>query len=173
MRFLILLSFALAACASKDPALQPAVIEKVDCTFNFADYKAPLDINSKLYRSAEVEVRNETERVVTQRAVFKTGEEVLFTGGGCAHLSYAFTYSGLKLSKKDAKTVMSVAMNLLAKTPVTDGRKNPLLKALKDTHRKDAKEIVAGQYELNCGDANCSVDSREAGVIQLKYDFAL
>lgn len=173
MRSLFLVSLVLVSCASKDPVLQPAVIEKVDCTFNFAEFKAPLDVNSKGYRSAEQELRDEVEKTVTQRAVLRSGEEVFFKGGGCAHLSYSFTYSNLKNNKKDMKSVVRTATSLLERTALVGKSKDPLIAALKRAQKVDAREIVEGQYELDCGDANCSLDSRKSGVIQINYDFAL
>lgn len=174
MRILFILPLFLWACASPDPTLQPAVIEKVACTVNFADFKAPLDVNSKLYRSAEQEVRDETERVVTQRAILKSGEEVLFKGGGCAHIAYSFTYTKLKPKKKDTRSMVKLASTLISKTPMTDTEKaRPLGEALKAALKKNAKEIVEGQYELDCGNANCSLDYRESEKIILTYDLAI
>lgn len=162
----------LAACASKDPALQPAVLEKVDCTVDFADFHAPLDVNSKKYRSAEQEVRDETERITKQKAVFRSGEELEFVGGGCAHITYSFTYSKVKHKHKHIAATVQRAVGLLKKTDVTDKKKEPLLAALKKAEKVNAKEIVEKQFELDCKPAVCTLDAREDGVIKLEYDFA-
>ena len=171
--FSLLLFFILAACASKDPVLQPAVSDKVDCTMNFAEFHAPLDVNSKNYRSAEQEVRDETEKTTKQRAVLKTGEEVEFMGGGCAHVAYSFTFTKVKHKHKHIAATVQRAVGLLNKTAVTDKKKEPLLAALKNAEKVNAKEIVEKQFELDCKPAVCTLDAREAGTIRLEYDFAL
>lgn len=165
--------FLLASCASKDPILQPAVVEKSSCTMNFSEFKAPLDINSKNFRSAEIEKRDEVAKTVSQHAVLKSGVEVEFVGGGCAHVGYSFTFTKLKHKHKHIAATVQKAVELLNKTVTTDNKKMPLLDALKKAERVNAKEIVEKQFELDCKPANCLLDAREDGKIRLEYDFAL
>ncbi len=174
MKYLLPFSFLFVpACASKDVALQPAVIEKAGCTMNFADFKAPLDVNSKNFRSAEIQQRDEVAKMVSQKAVLKSGVEVAFAGGGCAHVAYSFTYSKVKEKHTQIAATVQRTLKLLNQTAVTDDKKTPLIEALQKALKVNAKEIVERQFELDCKPANCNLDAREEGQIKIDYQLAL
>lgn len=143
------------------------------CSFNFSKFKSPLDSKSKKLKNIEGEKKYTTEKILSQVAYLKTGEKVVFTGGGCAHFAYSFTYSKLKFESNRPEVYFQKAIELLGKTPVTNESKNILIAALKETQKTKIQENPERNYKLVCGDSNCSLNSNGKDSLQISYDFAL
>lgn len=110
---------------------------------------------------------------MSQAAHFRTGEKVEFTGGGCAHFVFSFTYSKLNLKSNKIEKYFQKAVELLKQTPVTDTNKNILINALKESQKKKIVKRSDGSYNLSCRDANCSLDLSGKDLLRISYDFAL
>lgn len=140
------------------------------CVFNFKEYESPLDNKTKAYKTLDVEKKDEARKILTQTAVLKTGEKLEFTGGGCAHHNFTYTYTNLRFkSGKD----FDRAIGLLEKSPDKEGNSKLLIGALQDAMRKEVKKKPEGTYELPCGDATCILDVAQKDRLQISYDFPL
>jgi hypothetical protein len=159
----LLLSLGLWAQGTKEAPNQ-------GCVFNFKAYVSPLDNKTKAYKTLDVEKKDDTRKILTQIAILKTGEKLEFTGGGCAHHSFTYTYTNLRFkSGKD----FDRAIGLLQNSPDNEGNSKLLIGALQDAMRKDVKKKPEGTYELPCGDATCILDVAQKDRLQISYDFPL
>lgn len=144
------------------------------CSMNFQDFHSPLDMRAKGFKHIENEKRNETQKTVTQTAVLSSGEQLDFSGGGCAHIAYVFTYTNLKSAKKlNPKSTVDLSIKLLKKTPSKEPIKETLLDALKKV-KNTPLNIIDNDITIPCGDANCKVSLPNGNkTLVLSYDFAL
>lgn len=139
------------------------------CIFNFQEYQSPLDKKVKFYKSLEPAKKDMTRNLLTQTAILKTGEELQFSSGGCAHHSFTYTYLGVKNGGND----FDRAISLLEKSPDNEGNAQLLMDALKDAKKKEVQKKSNNTYDLPCGDALCILDVSQKNRLQLTYDFAL
>lgn len=146
------------------------VEEQKGCVFNFKEYESPLDNKNKGYKSIDIAKKDMSRNLLTQNAVLKTGENLEFTSGGCAHHSFTYTYTNLRMKSGND---FDRAIGLLEKTPDKEGNAKLLIGALQDGMRKDVKKKPTGTYELPCGDATCILDVSQKDRLQLTYDFPL
>lgn len=143
------------------------------CSLDFAQFKSPLDSGSKEFKSVQPEKRDQEKRVVTQAATLKSGERVEFTGGGCAHIGYTFTFSNVKGVNKDPARNLRLALALLEKTPAEPAKKDPLVNALKEALKKELNANGGSSVALPCGDASCDLEVQGKGALAITYSFAL
>ena len=139
------------------------------CVFNFKDYQSPLDKQVKNFKSLTPAVKDMSRNLLTQTAVLKSGEELQFSSGGCAHHSFTYTYTGVKIGGSDFQR----AIALLEKTPDNEGNAKLLIGALQDAQRKETPKKASNTYDLPCGDATCILDVSQKNRVQITYDFAL
>lgn len=149
----------------------PAQAEE-PCTLDFAQFKSPLDASSKDLKKVQPEKRDSEKRVVSQAAHLKTGERVEFTGGGCAHIAYTFTFSNVKGVNKDPARNLRLALSLLEKTPAEPAKKDALVNALKEALKKEMNANGGSSVALPCGDASCDLEA-QGNTLAITYSFAL
>jgi hypothetical protein len=142
------------------------------CSLDFAQLKSPLDASSKDFKNVQPEKRDPEKRVVSQAANLKSGERVEFSGGGCAHLAYTFTFSNVKGVNKDPARNLRLALNLLEKTPAEPAKKDALVKALKEALKKEMNANGGSSVALPCGDASCDLEA-QGKTLAITYSLAL
>ena len=175
--------FIAAPAFAKSPAdnattpSQPQVQSSDECTYDFANAKSALDAKSKVYASVKKVVTNTKQKVLTQKAVFKKGKATVeFTTGGCAHHSYSFTYTNLGQSSFTSDQAFQKAIEMLKVTATTvEGQ--ALTKTLIENLEQAAMNKIFRppneNYDLPCGDAQCSLDASTKGRLKISYSFAL
>ncbi|MES2802799.1 MAG: hypothetical protein V4654_09930 [Bdellovibrionota bacterium] len=147
------------------------------CSYDFPNAKSALDTKSKDFLSFKKPVRNNKEKVLTQKAVLKKDKvKITFTTGGCAHYSYSFTFANLKEKDFMSNVAFSRAIELLKATPTTtEGQ--ALTKTLSEALESSAMNKIFrppnSVYEIPCGDAQCSLDASVKGQLTTTYSFAL
>jgi hypothetical protein len=117
------------------------------------------------------------ERHLHERIELSDGVVVAFAIGGCAHYAYELEYElPATAVPNDAERRLDALEALLRRTPIADD----LAIDFADRIRKRAKPATprdpAGPWELDCGDAICTVDVTPDGqVVRMKvsYDFPL
>ena len=156
--------------------------------------ESELDHAAKGYRSIPV-TRREGEvdsdgapisgKLLSEGLVFPDGMKVTYVVGGCAHYSYSFKYVGVrdKHDATDTRHYMKTASDLLARTPVQEGKTAAsILADLLDTclgHWDTCAEKAGAQdYVLRCSpDIICDVTVKrtDASTVTLtaSYDFPL
>lgn len=148
-----------------------------NCTFDFQNAKSALDNNSDAFLSIKNPVRNNEKRVLTQKAVLKNGKvKVEFLTGGCAHYGYHFKFSNLKQKSFTADQAFRKVIELLKATPATvEGQAltKTLIEALELAAMNKILRPPNENYDIPCGEANCSLDVKTKGELKASYDFAL
>ena len=150
-----------------------SAIASEDCSFNFKDFHSIIDNKSKKFKSIKPETKDEISKTVTQKAKLKSGEDVLFIGGGCAHFSYSFNYSNLRIKSKKIQDLFKKAYDLLVSTEVVKNYTNPLISSLDKALKAPIKKSKTEVYDLPCGDAMCSLDLSSKTSIKINYSFIL
>lgn len=150
-----------------------AALAEEACTLDFSKFHSPLISEDKAFRKIGPEKRDQENRTVTQAGTLKSGETVEFKGGGCAHVGYTFTFSGVKGAAKDPAKNLRLATALLAKTPGGGEKKAVLVKALEDALAKGASANGGSSLALPCGDASCDIEVLGPGKLAISYSFAL
>lgn len=144
-----------------------------ECSFNFKDFHSLLDQKSKKYKNLKPETKDEISKTVTQEARLRTGEKLLFLGGGCAHVSYAFIFSNVKFKTKKVQEQFKKTHDLLKGLDVAPGYTDVLIKALADAMKRPIKRSTHDVYDLACGDAICNLDLSQKNSMKISYSFAL
>ncbi|MBC7427934.1 MAG: hypothetical protein H7336_04925 [Bacteriovorax sp.] len=145
----------------------------VDCSFNFKDFHSMLEAKSKKYKSVKPESKDEISKTVTQQAKLKTGEDVLFVGGGCAHFSYSFNFSKVKFKTNKVQEQFKKAHDLLLYIDIQKGKKDILVTSLETAMKKPIQKSKTDLYDLKCGDALCNLDLSSKNSLKISYSFAL
>lgn len=147
------------------------------CAYDFPNAKSALDQKSKDFLLIKKPVRNNKEKVLTQKAVLKKGKvKLAFTTGGCAHYSYSFTFSNLKQNDFMSDVAFAKAIELLKATPTTtEGQAltKTLIEALEQSAMNKIFRPPNARYDIPCGDAQCSLDASVKGQLTTIYSFAL
>ncbi len=145
------------------------------CIFNFDGFRSPLDGQHYTVKRASPVVRDEVKKVLRQDVTLDNGVKVEFSGGGCAHVGYSFTYSGFNQKPKNLDELVYLSLSLMVETPTvqTDHLKDGWMRNLTISRRSKIVESSKGVYDVPCGDANCSLDTSVRGKISVTYDFAL
>jgi hypothetical protein len=167
--------FALAFAGAVESTGSPTAAVD-ECTYNFSAAISALDANSKEFKSVHKINRNEKEKYLTQSATFKNGTKVIYTTGGCAHLSYSYTYKNLKQKTFTADQAFKKAIELLEKTPTIDNstaNKEDLIASLKSAAMNKIFRPPNQNYEIPCGDAQCNLDASKKNQLTISYSFAL
>lgn len=169
--FLFGLLVTLGACSSTDSKNESTKSE--DCTMNFTEFNSPLDSTSKGFKRIEAENRNEAGKVLIQKAILRSGEQLDFSGGGCTHTTYSFTYSDLNDKAPEVNQQVDLALKLLKKTPSNHNVKAILMAALINAKKQPLKADAKDNVKLPCGDATCVLTSDGITELRISYDFAL
>jgi len=147
------------------------------CSYDFPNAKSALDQKSKDFLSIKKPVRNNKDKVLTQKAVFKKDKvKLAFTTGGCAHYSYSFTFSNLKQTDFMSDVAFQKAIELLKATPTTtegQGLTKTLIEALEQSAMNKIFRPPNSNYDIPCGDAQCALDASVKGELTASYSFAL
>ncbi len=144
-----------------------------ECAFNFKDFHSLLEQKSKKYKGLKPETKDEISKTVTQETRLKSGEKLLFIGGGCAHFSYAFIFSNVKFKTKKVQEQFKRTHDLLKNLDVKPGHTDILIKALADAMNKPIKKSPHDVYDLACGDAICNLDLSQKNSMKISYSFGL
>lgn len=145
-----------------------------ECAFNFKDFHSLLDQKSKKYKGLKPETKDEVSKTITQEArLRKTGEKVLFIGGGCAHVNYAFIFSNVKFKTKKVEEQFKKTHDLLKNLDVKPGYTDVLVTALANAMKKPIKKSPHDVYDLACGDAICNLDLSQKNSMKISYSFDL
>lgn len=170
---------------AKSPVLHKPVGETVlghaqpndECTYDFSNAKSALDKKSDDFASIKNPVRNNKDRILTQKAVLKKDKvKLTFTTGGCAHYSYSFTFANLKQTDFMSDVAFQKAIELLKATPTTtEGQAltKTLIEALEQSAMNKIFRPPNSNYDIPCGDAQCSLDASVKGELKTSYSFAL
>ncbi|MBC7713401.1 MAG: hypothetical protein H7177_08680 [Rhizobacter sp.] len=150
-----------------------AALAASDCSFNFKDFHSLLVQKSKKFKVLKPENKDDISKTVTQQAKLRTGEDLIFVGGGCAHISYSFTYSKIKFKTKTVQEQFQKARDLLAKSDIQKGYFEVLMTAIDQALKKPIQKSKTDVYDLKCGDAMCSLDLSSKNSLKLNYSFAL
>lgn len=144
------------------------------CSFQFEEFHSPLEAKSKNFKTINTEKRDDAQKTVQQSAVLSSGEYLHFSGGGCAHFAFSFTYSKLQINKKlNALQFIHLSISLLKKTAADKSIKNILTEALTKAKRQKFSS-TNDELLLSCGDAVCKMSFSNAHkLVTLSYDFAL
>ena len=126
------------------------------------------------YKSNGIDNRHYSELVT-----LKNGLSIEYSVGGCAHYAFSYTFrnSGFSASG-DWKKDFAFIISLLQQAPEKNGDP-PLSSVLIDLMNKEInsdkfdKSAGKDHYNINCGDAFCSVDYSDPNNIIVDYDFAL
>ncbi len=106
--------------------------------------------------------------------LLKNKVTVTYTVGGCAHYNISFKFQGTQLKKANASKKLSRAEALLKSLVLNDNKEKSLfLKALAEAKKKKLTPAQAGEYQLPCGDALCTLTDRDNFEVLLSYSFAL
>lgn len=147
------------------------------CVYDFPSAKSALDTKSKDFLSIKKPIRNNKEKILTQKAVLKKEKvKLAFTTGGCAHYSYSFTFSNLKQNDFMSDVAFTKAIELLKATPTTtEGQAltKTLIEALEQSAMNKIFRPPNSNYDISCGDAQCSLDASVKGELKTSYSFAL
>lgn len=148
-----------------------------DCAYDFPNAKSALDAKSKDFSLVKNVVKNNKEKVLTQKAVFKKDKtKVEFTTGGCAHYSYSFTYSNFGQTEFTSDQAFKKAIELLKATPTTvEGQAltKTLIENLESAAMNKIFRPPNATYDVPCGDAQCTLDASVKGILKTSYSFAL
>lgn len=143
------------------------------CPTNFPSLSSILDGTSKILKDVSPESRDEQKREITQSAVLKSKDvTVTFKISGCSHVSYSFTFDGVKPKGRGSFAIFSAAESLMESTPVLKGdkRKDALIDALEKGKVAGLKRKDAKTFPLPCGEARCELNAQDDGKIILSYD---
>ena len=156
-------------------ALQFFAYAEDDCTYNFAGFQSPLDTKHYTVKNSSLVARDEGKKNLQQDLTLENGIKVDFRGGGCAHMAFAFTYSGYKQKPKNLDELLYLALSLMVEAPTTqtDSLKPLLINKLTANNRDKIVKSAKDVYRLPCGDATCNLDASVPGKISVSYDFAL
>ena len=147
------------------------------CSFDFPNAKSALDAKSKEFISITKVVKNNKDKVLTHKAVLKSGKvKLTFTTGGCAHYGYSFTYTNLKQNGFTADQAFKRVIELLKATPTTvEGQAltKTLIEALELAAMNKILRPPNETYGVPCGDAECELDAKVKGTLKASYSFAL
>lgn len=114
-------------------------------------------------------VKDESKRSLTETATLKSGVEVTYTVGGCAHYAFSYVFKGFEAGKTDP---LELASSLLKQVPLEDASEMAtVLHILKTAQESNVppEELKSG---FACGDAWCLL-KLEAGTLVFAYDFPL
>ncbi len=150
-----------------------AMAETDGCSFNFSEFHSLLEQKSKKFKNMKPESKDEISKTLTQEATLRTGEKILFVGGGCAHMGYAFVYSKVKVKGKKTQDQFKKARDLLIYTDIRQGYKDSMLKGLEAVLKNPIKKSKTDVYDLPCGDALCTLDLSQKNSMKIGYSFAL
>lgn len=144
-----------------------------ECSFNFKEFHSLLDQKSKKYKAIKPETKDDISKTITQEARLKTGEKVLFIGGGCAHFNYSFIFSNVKYKTKKVQDHFKLAHDLLKNLDVAPGYTNVLVEAIAHSLKNPIKKNQHHIYDLACKDAICNLDLSRKNSMKISYSFAL
>jgi len=165
----------------------PSVVES--CTLQFHDLE-PLLVNPQNGAKVSVQRSSETRRIV-ERVTLPRGLNLTFSRGGCEHLAYTYTFSGLSKihgtasfdpglgqrwpSPKKGRQVYELAVNLLGPIKIRKAYGNgpPSESAFLQA------ALLAGKTQseyFDCGEPTCRVfvqDNDGVKSLVVSYDFPL
>ena len=150
-----------------------SIMAAEDCSFNFKDFHSILDQKSKKYKKMKPETKDEISKTVTQETRLKSGEKLLFIGGGCAHFNFAFIFSNIKFKTPKVQEKFQKAHDLLKNLDVKPGHTEVLITALNEAMKKPIKKTKHEVYDLACGDGICNLDLSQKNSMKISYSFAL
>lgn len=162
------------------PLLESALIANaVACTLGHNAIKGVLDHKAPLVAKDLGQTRD--ERSLTERLRLQNGIEVVYTIGGCEHLSAKYVYEGVPAPKNiDPKAMLALAAQLLQQTKLVDGAfdlRQILADAVANLLREDRIEPTGDMVVNACGEATCTYAWRATGkgrvAIEAHYSFAL
>jgi hypothetical protein len=109
---------------------------------------------------------------VTEEIELADGTRIAFTVGGCAHYAWSLVFH---VRVTDPERRLDAAEALLRRTPMGDPLAVDMADRIKNRSRR-APRNPAGPWDIDCGDANCSVDATDDGTtlrLEVGYDFPL
>jgi hypothetical protein len=146
------------------------------CPFNFKEFHSLLDSQSKKYKKMKAESKDEVSKTITQETRLKTGEHLLFIGGGCTHVGYSFIFSNVKFKSKNILEQFKKAHDLMVYIDVKQGYKEYkeyLVEAQAQALKGPIKRNKNDLYSLTCENAICNLDLSKKKSLKISYIFAL
>lgn len=169
MKFFIVFFIALLATLSP-------MASSMECSLNFKEFHSPFQNKLKKFKKIKSEIKDAETKTLTQEAILKTGEKILFVGGGCTQVNYSFIYSNLKIKGKKNYNYFVAAKNLLGKTEVKKEYEKPkeaLLLAISNNLKRPVKKNKENFYNFFCKKSICSLDLSKKNFIKLTYSASL
>jgi hypothetical protein len=143
-----------------------ATTEKKECSFFFESFQSPIFNDPIKFKQVQFPIRNSELRTIQQAAIMKDGEVLEFYGSGCEHQIYSIVYSNAKIKAGAAWENISVAIQLLERTPMDAGVRRIFISGLKKAKQKKSEGL--NLISLICGGGECSLE-KDISKIKLTY----